>query len=59
MSDKPFTVMSQRLAGYLMMKGFTLRGLKANFRDPKRNVFLFNQSDELAQAIEEYSKPNK
>jgi len=49
-----FVVKTQRLAGYLMQKGFVLQRIDQDYKDPKRNVFLFNRSDELNNAVKEY-----
>lgn len=52
-----YFIRSQRLAGYLMQKGFVLQGLKPD-KDSNRNIFLFKNSDELLEKIQEY-KTNK
>lgn len=54
MKEKPFVINSQRLAGYLMMRGFVLRGMGRNHRYPDRNVFFFKDTDDLKRAIEDY-----
>lgn len=51
-----FTVFSQRLAGWLMVRGFVLVGITPGRADARRNVFYFNQSNELMSAIEEYKR---
>lgn len=56
MVNKDYIVMSQRLAGYLMQRGFVLQKLKpTNKNGVRRNVFIFNESEELIKAIHEYS----
>ena len=53
---KDYIVLSQKLAGYLMQKGFVLQKLKpTNKNGSKRNVFIFNESEELIKSIHEYS----
>jgi hypothetical protein len=49
-------IFSQRLAGYLMQKGFILLRLNKNLDDPTKNVFLFKDSKEIESAIQEYQK---
>ena len=58
MSDNPrhFVVMSQRMAGYLMQRGFVLQGIGNNRRFSGRNVFFFNDSPELRTAMTEYKR---
>ncbi|GIN23139.1 DUF5659 domain-containing protein [Siminovitchia fordii] len=52
---KEYIVFNQRLAGYLMQKGFVLKKLKkTNKEGSNRNVFVFNHSDSLIQAINEF-----
>ena len=52
-----FYVKSQKLAGYLMLRGFVLHALQPD-NNSNRNIFLFGKSDGLLQAIESY-KINK
>ena len=53
---KDYIVLSQKVAGYLMQKGFVLQKLKpTNKNGSKRNVFIFNESEELIKSIHEYS----
>ena len=55
MSDKKMkTIFSQRLAGYLMMKGFVLVGMEQGKNDCGKIVFYFNDSDELKLSMIEY-----
>lgn len=58
MSTDKFVVMSQKMAGFLMMRGFVLRGLGANHRYRNRNVFFFNNTPQLHEAIAEYQLTN-
>ena len=56
MSNKDYIVMSQKLAGYLMQRGFVLQKLKPTNKDGvRRNIFIFNESEQLINAIHEYS----
>jgi len=54
-----YCVRSQRLAGYLMQKGFKLHKIAPNKKYPNRNVFYFSDSDELHNAVEGYKTQNK
>lgn len=47
-------VFSQRLAGYLMLKGFKLLRMNVNLDDPKKHVFCFNNNEDVIQAIQDY-----
>ena len=51
---KTFTIFSQRLAGYLMLRGFVLAGIGKSDVDPTRSVFHFYDSNELRNAIKSY-----
>ncbi|WP_144510009.1 DUF5659 domain-containing protein [Bacillus sp. FJAT-22090] len=54
---KDYIVFSQTLAGYLMMRKFVLKRLdKSNKPNSIKNIFIFNESDELLAAIEEFKK---
>lgn len=52
---QPFYIKSQRLAGFLMQKGFVLHSMKMDINS-RRNIFLFTKSDELLEAIETYKQ---
>jgi hypothetical protein len=51
---------SQKVAGFLMLKGFVLKGISENKTlendklNKKRNVFLFNDTEELRNTINEF-----
>ena len=48
MSDKKMiTIFNQRLCGYLQMKGFVLVGMAENKHCAGKNVFFFNDIDDL------------
>lgn len=49
------TVHSQRLAAFLMARGFQLIRTEPNRKTPRYNVFIFRASAELEAAITEYS----
>ena len=50
-----YVIMSQKLAGYLMMKGFRLMYLRPSTSYEGRNVFIFKNTDDLVAAITDYS----
>lgn len=52
--EKHKTIFSQRLAGYLMLRGFVLMDMRRDVKDGKKNVFYFKNSPELRGAIDEY-----
>lgn len=57
--SKDYIVLSQRLAGWLMLNGYVLKRLKkTNKPDSNRNVFIFNGSDELLDSIKQYKQNN-
>lgn len=51
-------IFSQRLAGYLMMRGFILINMRPNNDGSGKNVFFFKTTPELESAINEYKKNN-
>ena len=51
-----FKVFNQRLAGFLMLKGFKLLAVEPN-RDIKDfNIFSFEKSDKLNRTIKQYEE---
>ena len=51
---------SQRMAGYLMLKGFRLLTPVEADRDyPQRNIFKFFNNQQLLEAIEVYKQLDK
>jgi hypothetical protein len=53
---KEYVVFNQRLAGFLMLSGFVLKRMeKSKYEDySNKNVFVFNESENLHKAIDEY-----
>lgn len=49
-------IFSMKLAVYLMQRGFVLLDMRKNTDQSNRNVFIFNESDELRNAIDDYSR---
>ena len=52
-------IYNQRLAGYLMLNGFVLKGIDKNEDGSNRTVFFFNDSDEINKVINEFLKVKK
>lgn len=51
---KKIVIFNQKVAGYLMLKGFTLKDINKNKNNIKMNVFVFNDAPELRLAISQY-----
>ncbi|WP_448784310.1 DUF5659 domain-containing protein [Blautia sp.] len=51
-------IFSQRLAGYLLMKGFVLAESRKDYKNPEKNIFFFYESAELLNAMTEYTHFN-
>ena len=49
-------IYSQRLAGYLMQRGFVLARMDKDIKCPNRNVFIFKDTEQLSDAMESYSQ---
>lgn len=58
MKTKTFTIFSQYLAGLLLCKGFVLVGVEPQKNGSGKNVFFFNNSEELQNEIRKF-KNNK
>jgi hypothetical protein len=50
------TIFSQKLAGFLMQKGFVLMDLADSNDNSGRKVFYFKQSNVIEDAIKEYKQ---
>lgn len=59
METKTVSIFSQKLAGYLMLKGFVLIDMRPDLCGSGRNVFFFNDSDELRRKIDTFKKYKK
>ncbi len=53
-ANKFYVCLSQRLAGYLMLNGFVLLKFEKNIKDPYKNIFIFLNTTELMNAIQQY-----
>jgi hypothetical protein len=49
-----YEVYTQKCMAFLVSKGFVLQGLKPSLKNPKFNNFLFKDSEEIRQAVNEY-----
>jgi hypothetical protein len=53
---KEYIVFSMKLAGLLMQKGFVLKRMEKTNRDnSNRNVFYFNESEDLLRVVQKYN----
>lgn len=54
---REYIVFSMKLAGLLMQEGFVLKRMeKTTRKNSNRNVFFFNESDELLKIVEKYKE---
>ena len=49
-------IFSLRLAGYLMLNGFRIRRIHHNLKEIDKDVYLFDNTIELENAMIEYKK---
>lgn len=54
MENKIITIFSQRLAGYLMLNKFVLISMRPDINGSGRNLFFFNDSEEIQEKIRQY-----
>lgn len=54
MENKTITIFSQRLAGYLMLNKFVLISMRPDINGSGRNLFFFNDSEEIQEKIRQY-----
>ena len=54
----PLTIFTQRLAGYLMMNGFPLLGMRENKNGNNRNVFFFGDTPAIREEMRAYNERN-
>lgn len=54
---KKIVIFNQKVAGYLMLNGFVIKKLEqSNKEDGRRNVFIFNDTEELRDKINKYNQ---
>lgn len=51
--NKNYVVYSMRVANALIHKGFEMVGSRVNFKNPKYLVYLFEDTAELREAIQQ------
>lgn len=51
-----FKVFNQRLAGFLMLKGFKLLAVEPNRNIKDFNIFSFEKSEKLNRTIKQYEE---
>ena len=57
MEDKKFKyIFSLRLAGFLMMNGFRILRINHNLQKKDKDVYVFENSNELCKMMEKYSE---
>jgi hypothetical protein len=49
-----YIIFTQRLAGYLLMNHFNLLSVRPDIKNPLSKVYIFEQTPELLEAIEDY-----
>jgi len=49
-------IYSQKMTGYLLLRGFVLQDMKRNYNNSGKNVFYFRDSNVLKEAIEQFNK---
>lgn len=54
-NEKTIVVFSQKLCGWLMFMGFVLVDMRQSYKGDGRNVFFFNNSEEIRKRIAEYN----
>lgn len=55
---KPYLVFSYRVMQYLAERGFKFFATTKNNKFPDRDVYIYDNTDELVNAIEEFKKSN-
>ena len=52
---KCVAIFSQRLAGYLLMRGFVMAESRKDYQKPDKNIFFFYESKELRSAMVDFA----
>ena len=55
-SKKNRYIFSQKLAGLLMLHGFYLKEMRPDKQNSTKNVFIFNDSEELKKVLNEFNR---
>ena len=56
MKEKYKCIYNLRLAGFLMMNGIPIQRIERNLGRPWRNVYLFEDKEEISKLIETYKE---
>ena len=59
MKEKYKCIYNMRLAGYLMQQGFPIRKIEPNIHNTKWDVYMFDYSDKIEEAIEFYKESKR
>ncbi|MFL0248380.1 DUF5659 domain-containing protein [Candidatus Clostridium stratigraminis] len=59
MGKKYYLCLSQRQAGFLMLKGFKLLKIQASEKDTNKNVFYFPFTEEVMKEVTLYNELRK
>lgn len=51
---KIYNCFSQKLAGFLLNNGFSIVGVKSDLKKTGRNIYLFQDSELLKEAVNKY-----
>ena len=51
---KTLAVFSQRLAGYLMLRGFVLADMRPDREGTGKNIFFFKDTEKIRQVMTEF-----
>ena len=57
--EQPLAIFTQRLAGYLMMNGFPLLGMRENKNGNNLNVFYFGNTPAIREQMAVYRERNR
>jgi len=49
-----YNCFSQKLAGFLLINGFAITGIKSDLKNTGRTIYLFQNSESLQRAITKY-----
>ncbi len=58
MKNGTIVILSERLAGWLMFNRFHKIDEKVDLKNPDRNIYIFKDSPQLRQAMENYKNHN-
>lgn len=56
---KGYVVFNRHLAGYLLINNFKLKNVRQDIKNDLRQVYIFENTEQLKQAIEDYKLINQ